>query len=160
MKIVIIDFEAEKDQSGHYFPTEIGLCKPGGRPISALICPQRDWHVDERTLFNRELWLSAREDGRSVDFIVGRFPSLVRDCQLVSDAAFFDQRLMARMGLEDRLIEFFPLAERLVRENSVPMTDMNRWINEIDSRRTTQHRAAEDAWVRAELISKIVSKAR
>jgi hypothetical protein len=156
MQIVIIDFEAEKDLAGNHFPTEIGLCRPGCRPISSLIRPLSDWRVDERSLFNEELWLNAQKVGRQVEVISARFPSLTAGCLLVSDAAFFDQHLMERIGLKGSLLEFFPLAERLAQEKGIPRPVLNRWINEIDSRRTASHRAGEDAWVRAELIQRLM----
>lgn len=157
MQIVVVDFEGEKDLAGNHFPTEIGLCRLGFRPISTLIRPQPDWCVDERSLFNRELWRSAQKVGRPADFITALFPSLTAGCQLVSDAAFFDQRLMDRLGLKGRLLEFFPLAERLAREKNVPLSVLNQWINEVDTQRRTSHRAGEDAWVRAELLSRLLS---
>lgn len=155
MQFVVLDFEAEKDLTGNHFPTEIGLCRPGFRPISSLILPEPDWKVDERFLFNEGLWRSACKVGRPVQLIVARFPSLIAGCQPVSDATFFDQRLMDRLGLTHKLIEFFPLVERLAQQKDISPSVLNQWINEIDSFRTASHLAGEDAWVRAELIHRL-----
>lgn len=141
MQFVVVDFEAERDLAGNHFPTEIGLCRPGFRPISSLIRPEPGWHVDERSLFSEDLWRSACRVGRPVEFIVACFASLTAGCQLVSDAAFFDQRLMDRLGLKHTLIEFFPLVERFAQRKGISPSVLNRWINEIDSRRTASHRA-------------------
>jgi hypothetical protein len=33
---------------------------------------------------------------------------------------------------------------------------LNQWIGQIDGQRTTSHRAGEDAWVRAELLGRVL----
>jgi hypothetical protein len=156
MSFMVVDFEAEKDLSGRYFPIEVGLCRPGDRPMSSLICPRPDWLADDRALFNAELLHAAQTNGKAADFIVGRFHRLTAGVQLVSDAAFFDQRLMGRLGLNQELLEFFPLVERLAQAKGVVRAALNQWINQIDGQRTTSHRAGEDAWVRAELLGRVL----
>lgn len=156
MSFMLVDFEAERDLSGRYFPTEVGLCRPGGHPISSLICPRPDWVADDRALFNAELLRAAQRSGRSIEFIVGRFSSLTAGFRLVSDAAFFDQRLMDRLGLKQQLVEFFPLVERLAQARGVSRSMINQWISEIDGTRTNSHRAGEDVGVRAELLDRVI----
>ena len=159
MPFVVIDFEAERDLAGNYFPTEIGLCRPGFRPISSLISPKAVWRTDETAIFNIGLWHAAQTNGKSPEFISARVRALTAGADLVSDVAFFDRKLMARLDLDQELIEFFPLVERLAQEKGIAPSMINRWINEIDEQRTASHRAGEDAWVRAELLARVLKSA-
>jgi hypothetical protein len=112
--------------------------------------------VNDHSLFNVELFRAAQKDGNPVGFLSARFMSLTAGHLLVSDAAFFDQRLMDRMGLSRKLVEFFPFVERLAKETGLSKQMLNQWINEIDCRRGQSHRAGEDAWVRAELLKRLL----
>lgn len=154
---ITIDFEAERRSDGTLFPTEVGLSWVGGRTTSCFIKPIPTWN-----------FRGQRSDDYEEVLAVSVARSIAKHAQnklLISDACFVDQPLldllMKEAGLPKIKLEgFFPLLDRLVVETGIPMSQVNRWINEIDEKRGEAHRAGDDAKVRAVLLARILKQVK
>lgn len=150
---ITIDFEAEIGADGALWPTEIGLTWVGGRTASCFIAPEKSWKLPQVDRISRESVPAP---------VVAR--SIVRHAKgklLISDACFVDQPLldmvMGAAGLPKvALTSFFPLLEHVAKSSRISMSDVNRWIVEIDNERGDAHRAGEDSRVRAALIDRLI----
>lgn len=153
---ITIDFEAETGAGGALYPTEVGLTWVGGRTASCFITPEKAWNVPHVDTPSRTC-VPAPTIARSI----------VRHAKgktLISDACFVDQPLLdivMETAGQPRiiLVSFFPLLERLLKISRISMSEVNRWIVEIDNLRGDAHRAGEDSRVRAALIERLIEHA-
>lgn len=160
--VVVIDFEAYPDTHGRPFPVEIGVAPVGGKAISTFIRPKPSWQPGQPT-WDRHPWLleQAYGQGKAPDDLARWILRNLAGKTLLSDAAWIDQPLLRRL-LEDHghafeLVEFFRFLDRQSAARGIDKAMVNRWIVEIDTDRGEEHRAGEDARVRAALLTKLAN---